>query len=90
MLVSESEKFLAKKEGKIMDLVNDLENDFVLAMIVKKKHAEKINSKELLPLLSKIREILEPISAKDHSQRNSLPIIGEISLPVLSEAANSH
>lgn len=73
-----------------MDLVNDLENDFVLAMIVKKRYAEKIDSKELLPLLSKIREVLKPLSARDHLQMNSLPIIGENSLPVLSEAANSH
>ncbi len=65
-----------------MNLVNDLKNDFVLAIIVKKKHAEKINPTEFLPLLSKIREVLEPVSAKDHCRITSLPVIGE--------AVNSH
>ncbi len=65
-----------------MDLVNDLGNDLVLAMLVDKKHSEKIDSKEILPLISRIREILEPVSLKDHSY--SVPIVN------FNEASNSH
>ncbi len=50
-----------------MELVNDLGSDVALAILVEKKHSEKIDSKEILPLISKIREILEPISYRDHS-----------------------
>lgn len=65
-----------------MDLINDLENDLAVAVLVDKKYSEKFDSKEILPLILKIREILEPISAKDHS--NLLPMAN------VSEASNSH
>ena len=50
-----------------MELVNDLENDLALAMLVEKKHSEKVDSKEIVSLLNKVREILEPISEKNDS-----------------------
>jgi hypothetical protein len=65
-----------------MDLVNDLGNDLVLAMLVEKKHSEKLDSREVLHLVSKIREVLEPVSAKDHSYT---PVIVNV-----TDASNSH
>lgn len=54
-----------------MELVNDLgsdvASDVALAILVEKRYLEKIDSKEILPLILKIRQILEPISSKDHT-----------------------
>ncbi len=50
-----------------MDLLNDLGSDVALSVLVKKIHSDKLDSKEILPLISRIREILEPVSSKDHS-----------------------
>jgi len=50
-----------------MQMVNELENDLAIAVLVKRKNNEQIDSKEVLPLINRIREILEPISAKDHA-----------------------
>ena len=50
-----------------MELINDLGSDVALAILVNKRHTEKINSRETLSLISKINEILEPISARDHT-----------------------
>jgi hypothetical protein len=65
-----------------MDLVNDLGNDLVLAMLVEKKHGEKIDSKEIVSLIGRIREVLEPISTKDHSYTAFAANV--------NEATNSH
>ena len=51
-----------------MHLVTDLENDLVLSILLKKENSEGIDSKDLLPLLSRVRKVLEPVSEKDHSQ----------------------
>lgn len=67
-----------------MDLVNDLGNDLVQAMLVQKKHSKKIDSKEILPLISKIKEVLEPISLKDHLYSNAT------FTPKVIDVANSH
>ncbi len=48
-----------------MNLVNELENDLAFAFFVEKIHSEKIDSKEVVALLNKVREILEPGSADD-------------------------
>lgn len=50
-----------------MDLLNDLGNDVALSVLVKQIHSDKLDSKEILPLISRIREVLEPVSAKDHT-----------------------
>lgn len=50
-----------------MQMVNELENDLAIAVLVKRKNNEQIDSREVLPLINRIREILEPISAKDHA-----------------------
>lgn len=48
-----------------MGLVNELENDLALAFLVEKKHSEKIESKEVIVLLNKVREVLKPLSAEE-------------------------
>lgn len=53
-----------------MNLVNELENDLALAFLVEKKHSEKIDSKEVLLLLNKVREVLKPLSADEKLSDN--------------------
>ena len=50
-----------------MQLVNDLETDLAFAVLVEKERPERIDSKDVLPLINRIREVLEPISEKDHA-----------------------
>ena len=53
---------------RIMQTLNDLESDLALSVLVNQKNLEKLGSRDLLPLISRIREVLEPISERDHSQ----------------------
>jgi hypothetical protein len=53
--------------GETMELLNDLGSDVALSILVERINSEKLDVKEILPLISRIREILEPISLKDHS-----------------------
>lgn len=46
-----------------MDLVDDLGCDLALAVLVEKKHRKKIDSSDVLPLITKIKEALRSISA---------------------------
>ena len=50
-----------------MQLINELENDLAFSVLVEKKNRELLDSGDLLPLLSKFREVLEPITERDHS-----------------------
>lgn len=50
-----------------MKLINDLGSDVALAVLIEKRHTATIDSKEIFSLITRIREILEPISARDHS-----------------------
>ncbi len=65
-----------------MDLLNDLGNDVALSILVKKTHFEKLDSKEILPLITRIREVLEPISSRNHSHPiESLDVAKAVSKP---------
>ncbi len=55
-----------------MDLVNELENDLALAFLVEKKYSERIDSREVLRLLDKVREVLEPLSNDEKLSENVL------------------
>ena len=48
-----------------MTLVNELENDLALAFFVDKIHSEKIETKEFVALLNRVREILDPENVSD-------------------------
>ncbi len=57
-----------------MDLVNELENDLAQAFFVEKKHSEKIDSKEILILLNKVRAVLTPLASE--KSKESVMIAG--------------
>lgn len=50
-----------------MQLVNELENDLAFAALVDKHGIIAIDSNQVLPLINRIREVLEPISERDHA-----------------------
>ncbi|MCO6509963.1 MAG: hypothetical protein J5I65_04150 [Aridibacter famidurans] len=50
-----------------MQLVNELENDLAFAALVDKHGEKAIDSNQVLPLIHRIREVLEPISERDHA-----------------------
>jgi hypothetical protein len=60
------ERSNADSEGKTMDLVNELSSELALAFLVEKKHAEKVNTSDVLALIDKIKEVLQPISVKEN------------------------
>ena len=55
-----------------MNLASELENDLALAFLVERKHSEKIDSKEVLVLLNKVREVLKPLSTNEKRTENVL------------------
>jgi len=46
-----------------MDLVNELSSELALAFLVEKKHAERLNKNDVLALISRVKEVLLPLSA---------------------------
>ena len=48
-----------------MNLVNELENDLVWAFLIEKQHSEKIDSKEVVALVDRVREVLQPLSTEE-------------------------
>ncbi len=45
-----------------MNLINDLDTEIAFAVLVDKKHNEKIESKDVLPLIGRLNKALEEIS----------------------------
>lgn len=60
-----------------MNLVNDLENDMALAFLVDKKYAEKIDSKDVVALLDKVREVLQPLSIEEENINERILVAGQ-------------
>jgi hypothetical protein len=48
-----------------MNLINDLDTEIAFAVLVEKKHNEKIESKDILPLIGRLNKALEEISETD-------------------------
>ena len=48
-----------------MDSANELSSEIALAFLVEKKYAERVNSGDVLALIGKIKEVLQPLSAKE-------------------------
>ena len=67
-----------------MNLVNELENDLALAYLVNKKNAEKVDSKDVVALMNRIREVLQPVSDNDDSA------IDKVLLPEQSDKTLAH
>ncbi len=49
-----------------MNLVNELGSEMALAILVEKRHAKKLNSREVLTLIDKIEEALQPFSSDEN------------------------
>lgn len=57
---------------KIMDLIDDLNNELIFSVLVEKKHTEKINSKEVPALINRLRYALQTIHGHDKPEQNVL------------------
>ena len=55
-----------------MNLVTDLGAEIVFAVLVEKRHTEKIEAKDILPLIGRISEALNQIAEKEDSSGLSL------------------
>ena len=55
-----------------MNLINDLGDEVAFAVLVEKKHLEKINSGDVLPLISRIKEVLQTVSAEEEISEEDL------------------
>lgn len=56
-----------------MDLVNELSSELALAFLVEKKHAEKLNTNQVLALIGRVKEVLLPLSAEKSVDTIALP-----------------
>ncbi len=48
-----------------MNLITDLGAEIVFAVLVEKKHNEKISTKDVLPLIGRLNEALDQIVERD-------------------------
>ena len=55
-----------------MNLINDLGDEVAFAVLVEKKHLGKIDSGDVLPLICRIREVLQTVSAEADSREENL------------------
>lgn len=55
-----------------MDMINDLGCELAFAVLIEKKHREKIESTDVLPLISKIKEALRAVSAEENAREQAL------------------
>lgn len=61
-----------------MNLVNDLENDLALAFLVDRKYAEEIDSKDVVALMDKLREVLQPLSIEEENINEQILVAGQV------------
>lgn len=48
-----------------MNLINDLDTEIAFAVLIEKKHKEKMESKEIFPLIGRLNKALEEVSEND-------------------------
>lgn len=48
-----------------MNLINELGNELAVSILVEKKHSEKISSKDVLPLIKRIKDASQPGSGQE-------------------------
>jgi hypothetical protein len=58
---------------KYMNTINDLDGELAYAVLIEKKHSEKINSAEIIPLIRRLNEALRSISSKEDKVRAMSP-----------------
>lgn len=56
-----------------MDLVNELSSELALAFLVEKRHAERLNTNQVLALIGRVKEVLLPLSAEKSVDTVILP-----------------
>lgn len=56
---------------KYMNLISDLESELAYAVLIEKKHADKIGSKDILPLIERLNDALASVSSKDETEKNA-------------------
>ena len=61
-----------------MNLVNDLENDLALAFLVDKKYSEEIDSKSVVALMDKVREVLKPLDNEEERLNDRVLVAGKV------------
>lgn len=61
-----------------MNLISDLESELAYAVLIEKKHSEKISSEDVLPLIKRLNDALESISSKETMTKTLPPIIKQI------------
>ncbi len=49
-----------------MNSANELSSELAVAFLVEKKYSEKANSSDILALIGKIKEVLQPLSVKEN------------------------
>lgn len=57
-----------------MNLINDLGSELAFAVLIEKKHRERLHSSDVLPLIGRITEVLQPITAREDFREQPLPI----------------
>lgn len=57
-----------------MNLIHDLGSELALAVLVNKKHQEKIGSKDILPLIGKLENALKDTAARNELDPNTVLI----------------
>lgn len=55
-----------------MNLINDLGDEVAFAVLVEKKHLGKIKSGDVLPLISRIKEVLQAASNREDIREENL------------------
>lgn len=48
-----------------MDLIDDLGNDLAFAFLIERRHLNRLDSREVLNLIGKVKEILQPVSVAE-------------------------
>lgn len=48
-----------------MNLISEIESELAFAVLIEKRHAEKIDKQDVLPLIKRLNDALESVSAKE-------------------------
>ena len=77
-----------------MNLISDLGNELAFAILIEKKHSEKISSDDILPLIKRLKDALQAISSKNPRairkfRNSSNSKLREVSSPLYPSFPNS-
>lgn len=54
-----------------MNLISDLGSELALAVLIEKRHSEKISSDDILPLIERLKNALQPVSRLEESEKSA-------------------